>query len=174
MNGTPSKASCSSSAKSPKTPVGRNKRNLPRFQTGDRVCWTTGNQKRSGTIIAAGSTREEAVAQIGKEYRLVYKSEKNRSGPFYYVAADTPLFKPGYSAHSIPERHLIPEKDDIGFKQEAALQMSATQAKQCAITVVTYLHEKKGRAPKELVEELHRICPHAFPIPQKTNATQKN
>lgn len=142
--------------------MGRPKATAPRFKIGDRVAWVSpsqklgleSSQKRTGTVVSVGKTREEALSRIPQEYGVHYKSERVAKGPFYYVAADTPLFKPGFSVHCVPARRLQKEADTIEYKIEAIRGMGTSELRTVVSTVAIELHKMKKAVPKSLLSAL--------------------
>lgn len=133
-----------------------------KFGTGDRVAWGSRGRRKTGTVVAVGETRDEALAQLPKELKTAYKSERASKGPFYYVAADTPLFKPGFTAHSVPEHKMQAESESLEFKVDAARALPAQTLAIIATTAAACLHKKAGRP--EILKELNKLCPEAFPL----------
>jgi hypothetical protein len=128
----------------------------------ERVVWKSGEKWKSGTIIAIGKTKEEAIEKLGAEYKLHYASSKEGKPPFYLVAADTPLFKPGYTVHSVPEHHLQLEKESWVFKKEKIESLSKEDLLKISIATAKLVHEKKSKAPEELTKALNEILPESF------------
>lgn len=143
-----------------------------RFRPGDRVAWTSPSaklgldkaRKRTGTVVSVGRTREEAASAIPKEYGIHYKSTRAAKGPFYYVAADTPLFKPGYTVHSVPEKRLQHEESTLEYKLGALRGLEEATLRVLASTVAAATHRTKSPALRELAQNLRGLCPAAFRV----------
>jgi hypothetical protein len=145
-----------------------------RFKVGDRVAWVSpsaklgldARTKKTGTVVSVGATRAEALAGLDSGYKTAYNSGRNARGPFYYVAADTPLFKPGFTAHSVPERRLQKESDTLDYKLAAIRALEPTTLGIVAALVATSLH-KNPKKQDELTKDLNKLCPEAFPLAEK-------
>jgi len=138
-----------------------------RFPKGTRVAWKSGRSWKTGTALAFGKTREEALSQLGPEYHVRYQTDKDAKGPFHYVAVDTPLFKPGYTVCSIPENHLQLESESWEFKRTVLEQLSKTELFGIVLATAKFAHEKKSKTPKTLQDALHTAAPAAFPKKSK-------
>jgi hypothetical protein len=133
----------------------------PRFKPGDRVCWNPKNKAepgmRTGTVIATGQTKKEALAAIPKGFTPVHKGQPNHTGPTILVAADTPLLKPGYKIYSVPERHLQRETDSLHFKLNQAAKANKNALLELAKTVITHEHRKGKKTPEILRNAIKQL-----------------
>jgi hypothetical protein len=152
---------------------------VPRFQEGERVVWKSGNNWKMGTVICHGKSRAEAERNLPEGYKIQYnpknidekiKKNSNVDPPLeveanpkqiiYLVAADTPLFKPGFTAHSVPERHLQKYKDSWFSKEEIMWEnYKDSSFFGLALLIAKEIHENPKNLSQEILNEFEKICP---------------
>jgi len=145
----------------------------PRFKVGERVIWKSGKNWRSGEVLHYGKGKQELLKAVPEGYKLQY-SEKDKmedreeghgsseSKSFtYLVAADSPLFRPGYTVHSIPERHLQKETESWVWKENliTTKEIPKKNLKELVIEVVKTMHKSKKSVPTNIQEKIFEIMP---------------
>lgn len=144
----------------------KRKPGVHRFAIGERVVWKSGENWKMGTIICSGKNKTEAEANLPEGYKIQYKSKNNEATPdskqiIYFVAADTPLFKPGFIAHSVPERHLQNHKESWYSKEEIMWEEYKNKDFfELALIVAKSIHSSPKSLPKEIKEAFEKICPN--------------
>jgi hypothetical protein len=133
-----------------------------KFKKGDRVTWKSGRVWKRGTVLAIGATKEKAHADLPKGYAIGYQSTKERKGPFYLIASDTPLFQPGYEIHSVTKNHLQFEKESWNFKEEILRDLSKEDLFLIVEKLAKYAHEKRSKTHPEIKKILHQINKDTF------------
>jgi hypothetical protein len=137
---------------------------IPRFEIGERVVWKSGTHWKMGTIICLGKTKKEAESNLPNGYKIQYNSKKEiplNTQFIYFVASDTPLFKPGFIAHSVPERHLQKHKESWYSKQEIMWEEYKSQDFfELALGVAKAIHKNPKDVPKEIRDIFVKTCPN--------------
>jgi hypothetical protein len=138
-----------------------------RFSSGERVVWKSGDQWKTGTVICHGETKTEADSKLPPGYKIQYRGKetniKKVKQKLYYVAADSPLFKPGFTVHSVPERHLQKEKESWIPKEEAVKNIcSNSPFINLILCIAKAIHTKKSGVPHEIIEEFNKQFPNIF------------
>jgi hypothetical protein len=151
--------------------MGRPKKRIDgsaRFEIGERVIWKSGKKWKSGSIIFRTRNKKELLTNIPKGYKLQYSDKENEMSETkaltYLVAADSPLFKPGFTVHSIPERHIQKEKESWVWKVE---QIEKAQSEEnnrknllkLAIEVARTLHTNKRKVPETIKKIFYELYP---------------
>jgi hypothetical protein len=149
---------------------------LPRFKEGERVMWKSGKNWHSGEVIFIGKTKKEIQEGLPKGYKLQYKGSetddtksKRQTSFTYLVAADSPLFKPGFTAHSIPEKHLQKESDSWNYKEQIIRRSNfeVEDLKELVIEVAKAIHKGKTKVPENIVKFYQKIEPVTLKKPIK-------
>jgi hypothetical protein len=141
------------------------KEGIPRFEIGERVVWKSGDHWKMGTILCLGKNRKEAEDNLPQGYKIQYVSKKRDAEDqskslIYFVAADTPLFKPGFTAHSVPERHLQKYKESWYSKEQTMWEeYKTTDFFPLALVVAKAIHETPKDVPTSIKNALAKICP---------------
>jgi hypothetical protein len=146
---------------------------IPRFDPGERVVWKSGTHWKMGTVLCFGKNKKQAEENLPEGYKIQYNSkikeliEERNSEPkdhtsfIYFVAADTPLFKPGFVAHSVPERHLQKQKDSWFSKEQ--IMWEEHKEKDffpLALEIARAIHNNAKNLPNEIKETFYKICPN--------------
>jgi len=130
-----------------------------------RVAWKSGKQWKTGTILLVGKPDHNPKEQLKKEFTLAYDSRRQPKSEYYYVAADSPLFQPGYTVHCVPANHLQHEKTSWPFKERLIEKMNKKELLILARSAIATQHRMKKRCPQEILIGLHQIHPDLFPKP---------
>jgi hypothetical protein len=141
----------------------KRKQDEPRFELGDRVVWKSGKNWKSGEVLFRSRDKAEVLKSIPKGYKLQYSDHETKQSKTksltYLVAADSPLFKPGFSVHSIPERHLQKESESWIWKSNIlqSQKLDTTEITNFLLTVGHCLHKNKKAVPSQIKEEFETI-----------------
>jgi hypothetical protein len=141
------------------------------LEIGQRVAWKSGKEWKTGTILLKGDPEKNLREHLRKEFTLAYESKRENKKPHYYVAADTPLFKPGYVVHCVPAHHLQNEATSKPHRLRLLECLGKKELLHIALTALETYQRLKTRCPKELIDALHQINPESFPKPK--SSTQK-
>lgn len=134
---------------------------------GQRVAWKSGKEWKTGTILLKGDPQKNLREHLKKEFTLAYESKRENKKPHYYVAADTPLFKPGYVVHCVPAHHLQKEATSKPHRLRLLESLGKKELLHIALTTLETYQRLKTRCPQELIDTLHQINPESFPKPKK-------
>lgn len=143
------------------------------LQIGQRVAWKSGKEWKTGTILLEGDPQKNLREHLKKEFTLAYESKRENKRPHYYVAADTPLFKPGYVVHCVPAHHLQNEATSKPHRTRLLECLGKKELIQIALSVLETYQTLKTRCPKELIETLYQINPESFPKPKHSNPVRR-
>lgn len=142
------------------------KKGIPRFSIGERVVWKSGEHWKMGTIVCYGKNKEDAEKDLPDGYKIQYNSRKEGAKPqhkqiLYIVAADTPLFKPGFITHSVPERHLQKHTESWYFKEQTMWnEHKHKNFFDLALVIAKAIHSSPKNLPKEIIEAFQKVCPN--------------
>jgi hypothetical protein len=142
---------------------------IPRFHIGERVIWKSGTKWKMGTILCLGKTKEEAQKNLPAGYKIQYKKtdqkqiNKEFDNFIYYVAADTPLFKPGFTAFSVPERHLQNQNESWFGREEKMWEIYRDKDHfQLALEVAKAIHNNPNSVPENIKKIFISSYPKIF------------
>lgn len=148
----------------------------PRFSIKDRVVWKSGKHWRSGEVLVIGKNQENIQGSIPTGYKLQYVKASNppkntrlakivsQKSFAYLVAADSPLFKPGFTVHSIPEHHLQKETESWFYKQELIRnkEFEHESLRELVLEVAKATHRNKKTVPENILKLYESLVPELY------------
>jgi hypothetical protein len=135
-----------------------------KLKPGTRVAWKSGKQWKTGSVLLAGDPTQKTKKVIAKEFTLAYESQKTPKTDFYYIAADSPLFQPGYTVHCVSANHLQHEETSWPYKEKLLDNLSKKDLKTLAQAALKTQQRLKKRCPQEIQDALHQLNPQTFPL----------